>query len=97
MLFLEKDEETDMPYNIDSIGRWRKEGDTERRPFRIVYIVVSINFASTLGCPHSHEISAPVLTVSQWGLQYLLSLAAKHLQPGCPQRFLLLSFISNPF
>jgi hypothetical protein len=49
------------------------------------------------GCPHSQEISAPVLTVSQWGLQYLLSLAAKQLQPVCPHRFLFLSSISNPF
>jgi hypothetical protein len=49
------------------------------------------------GCPHSQEISAPVLTVSQWGLQYLLSLAAEQPQPGCLQRFLLLSSINNPF
>ena len=32
-LYLEKDEETGMPYYVDSIGRWRKEEDTERRPF----------------------------------------------------------------
>lgn len=32
-LYLEKDEETGMPYYVDSIGRWRKEDDTERRPF----------------------------------------------------------------
>ena len=32
-LFLEEDEETGMPYYVDSIGRWRKEDDTERRPF----------------------------------------------------------------
>src|SRR5271165_4400219 len=32
-LYLEKDEETGMPFYIDSIGRWRKEADTDRRPF----------------------------------------------------------------
>jgi hypothetical protein len=32
-VFLEADEETGMPYYVDSIGRWRKEDDSERRPF----------------------------------------------------------------
>jgi len=32
-LFLAPDEETGMPYYVDSIARWRKEGDTEPRPF----------------------------------------------------------------
>ena len=46
------------------------------------------------GWPHSQEISTPDLTVSQWGLQYLLSSVAKQLQPGCAQRFLSLSSIT---
>lgn len=32
-LFLSPDEETGMPYYVDSIARWRKEGDGELRPF----------------------------------------------------------------
>jgi hypothetical protein len=32
-LFLQPDEETQMPYFVDSIARWRQEGDTESRPF----------------------------------------------------------------
>jgi Protein of unknown function DUF262 len=32
-LFLEQDEETAMPFYVDSIGRWQKEDDTEQRPF----------------------------------------------------------------
>jgi len=28
-----KDEETKLPYYVDSIARWKKEGDTEPRPF----------------------------------------------------------------
>lgn len=32
-LYLQPDEETGMPYYIDSISRWQKGGDTERRPF----------------------------------------------------------------
>ena len=32
-VFLRPDEETKMPYFIDSIGRWKKDGDTEYRPF----------------------------------------------------------------
>src|SRR5713226_8168385 len=32
-LFLEPDEETGMPYYVDSIARWRREGDNESRPF----------------------------------------------------------------
>ncbi len=31
-IFLKPDEETGMPYYVDSIARWRKEGDKERRP-----------------------------------------------------------------
>jgi hypothetical protein len=48
------------------------------------------------GCPHPQEISTPVFTVSQWGLQYLLSFAAKQLQPGCAHWFLSLSAIDAP-
>jgi hypothetical protein len=83
-------------------------GNTNEKRFRLVEIILSIHgdakvfacqsiFPVHCGCPHSHEISDPVLTVSQWGLQYLLSLAAKQLQPVCPHRFLFLSSISNPF
>ena len=32
-LFFETDEETGMPYFVDSIARWTKEGDKEPRPF----------------------------------------------------------------
>lgn len=32
-IFLSEDEESGMPYYVDSIGRWEKTGDTERRPF----------------------------------------------------------------
>ncbi len=32
-VFLEPDEETGQPYYIDSIGRWKKDGDTSYRPF----------------------------------------------------------------
>ncbi len=32
-VFLKPDEETGMPYFVDSIARWKKEGDTDRRPF----------------------------------------------------------------
>src|ERR1700756_2910317 len=32
-LFLKPDEETGMPHYIDSVARWRKEGDAELRPF----------------------------------------------------------------
>lgn len=32
-LYFETDEETGMPYFIDSLARWRQEGDTEQRPF----------------------------------------------------------------
>jgi hypothetical protein len=32
-LFFETDEETGMPYYVDSIARWTKEGDKEPRPF----------------------------------------------------------------
>ncbi len=32
-LFLKKDEETGMPYYVDSIARWKKDGDRELRPF----------------------------------------------------------------
>jgi hypothetical protein len=32
-LFIEPDEETGLPYYVDSIARWRKEGDTQMRPF----------------------------------------------------------------
>lgn len=32
-VFLRPDEETEMPYFIDSIGRWKNVGDTEFRPF----------------------------------------------------------------
>ena len=32
-VFLEPDPETGMPYYVDSIARWRKEGDKEPRPF----------------------------------------------------------------
>lgn len=34
-LYLTKDEESGMPYYVDSLARWKKEGDTERRPFWI--------------------------------------------------------------
>ncbi len=32
-LFLEPDEETGMPYYVDSIARWKRDGDSESRPF----------------------------------------------------------------
>src|SRR5712691_8045579 len=32
-LYLTEDEETGMPYYVDSIARWKKEGDEEMRPF----------------------------------------------------------------
>ena len=32
-LYLSEDEETGLPYYIDSIGRWKKPGDVELRPF----------------------------------------------------------------
>lgn len=32
-VYLVPDEETGMPYYGDSIGRWKNDGDTERRPF----------------------------------------------------------------
>ena len=32
-LYLEADEETGMPYYVNSIARWRQEGDLEPRPF----------------------------------------------------------------
>ncbi|UVV67844.1 MULTISPECIES: DUF262 domain-containing protein [Brucella] len=32
-LYLSEDEESGMPYYVDSIGRWNKTGDKERRPF----------------------------------------------------------------
>jgi len=32
-LFFEKDEETGMPYFVNSIGRWKNDGDTKLRPF----------------------------------------------------------------
>lgn len=32
-LYLVPDEETGMPYYVDSLGRWQKEKDRERRPF----------------------------------------------------------------
>ncbi|POO76346.1 hypothetical protein C1T30_43715, partial [Bacillus sp. MBGLi97] len=32
-LYLSEDEESGMPYYVDSIGRWKKTGDKERRPF----------------------------------------------------------------
>lgn len=32
-MFFEPDEETGMPYYVDSVARWRKETDTEKRPF----------------------------------------------------------------
>ena len=32
-VYLTPDEESGMPYYIDSIGRWKKEGDQEYRPF----------------------------------------------------------------
>lgn len=32
-VFFEADEETGMPYYVDSLARWQKEIDTERRPF----------------------------------------------------------------
>lgn len=32
-LFLKNDEETGMPYFVDSIGRWKNDGDKEPRPF----------------------------------------------------------------
>lgn len=32
-LCLKKDEETGMPYYVDSLARWKKEDDKERRPF----------------------------------------------------------------
>ena len=31
-VYLHPDDETKMPYFVDSIGRWRKDGDTEDRP-----------------------------------------------------------------
>ena len=32
-LFVEKDEETGLPIHVDSIARWKKDGDKEFRPF----------------------------------------------------------------
>ncbi len=32
-LYLSEDEETGMPYYVDSIARWQNDGDSERRPF----------------------------------------------------------------
>lgn len=32
-LYLSEDEESGMPYYVDSIGRWKKSGDKDRRPF----------------------------------------------------------------
>lgn len=32
-LFFTQDEETGMPYFVDSIGRWKNDGDTKLRPF----------------------------------------------------------------
>ncbi len=32
-LYMSPDEETGMPYYVDSIARWRKQGDNEPRPF----------------------------------------------------------------
>jgi hypothetical protein len=32
-VFLKPDEETGMPFFVDSIGRWKKDGDKEYRPF----------------------------------------------------------------
>lgn len=32
-VFLNPDEETKMPYFVDSIGRWKKDGDPDHRPF----------------------------------------------------------------
>lgn len=32
-VFLKPDEETGMPYFVDSLGRWKKDGDKEYRPF----------------------------------------------------------------
>jgi hypothetical protein len=32
-LVMDKDEETGMPYYVDSIGRWKQQDDTEYRPF----------------------------------------------------------------
>lgn len=32
-VFLKPDDETGMPYFVDSIARWKKDGDTEYRPF----------------------------------------------------------------
>src|SRR5437879_1570030 len=32
-LYMTADEETGMPYYVDSIARWKKEGDKEMRPF----------------------------------------------------------------
>jgi hypothetical protein len=32
-LFMQTDEDTGMPHFVDSIARWRKDNDTERRPF----------------------------------------------------------------
>ena len=31
-VYMERDEETDMDYYVDSIGRWKKDGDSEQRP-----------------------------------------------------------------
>lgn len=32
-LYLSQDEESNSPYYVDSVGRWMKPGDSERRPF----------------------------------------------------------------
>lgn len=32
-LYLTPDEDSSMPYYVDSIGRWKKAGDSDRRPF----------------------------------------------------------------
>lgn len=32
-LYLEPDEESGMPYYVDALSRWKKDGDTEWRPF----------------------------------------------------------------
>lgn len=75
--------------------------DVPRRPVigAPLRLVANLNqfFQHTEDVRTRRKFSAPDLTVSQCGLQYLLSLAAKRLHPGCPQRFVSLSVIKQSF
>jgi hypothetical protein len=55
---------------------------------RLVHTLQSM-FPAHCGCPHSQATSEPVFSVSQCGLQYLLSFPTLQLQPAWAQ----LSFV----